>query len=81
MINRSYYKIYVSLKLFKLFKIYNIRKSLNGLEDVIKDTFVRHKVSVEIWIQYIKAVIIFYLMIHLFACSWIFVGALEDEWM
>ena len=56
MIHSSYYRLYVSFKLFKLLKLINVVSSLTYIYDLIKDVFVRHKVSVEIAIQYIKSV-------------------------
>ena len=55
---------------------------LNYLSEILKNQiFVRQKVTIENTMAYVRSIFEFGIMIHLFSCLWIFIGALNDEWM
>ena len=54
-----------------------ISQSLNFIEDILKDYFVRDKVTVQNLMGYIRVTGEFALLIHFFACLWLSVGALH----
>ena len=47
----------------------------------MKNIFVTSKITIDNTTTYIKSVSIFLVILHIFACSWIWIGFFEDEWM
>ena len=72
----------MAFKLFKLFMLSRISGLLDYLSEILKNQiFVRQKVTIENTMAYVRSIFEFGIMIHLFSCLWIFIGALNDEWM
>lgn len=58
-----------------------INQSVTFIEETIKSIFVRQKITVQNVIGQLRAASEFAIMIHFFACLWIYIGALDDSWM
>jgi len=67
--------------LFKLIILFQIGNQWSFVEDIVKEYFVTSKLTIENTINYFGAVVSFLVMLHVFACTWIWIGALEDQWM
>jgi len=67
--------------LFKLIILFQIGNQWSFVEDIVKEYFVTSKLTIENTINYFGAVVAFLVMLHVFACTWIWIGALEDQWM
>ena len=81
-ISSGWYRTYLAFKLFKLFMLSRISGLLDYLSEILKNQiFVRQKVTIENTMAYVRSIFEFGIMIHLFSCLWIFIGALNDEWM
>lgn len=65
----------VFFKVFKLLMLSRISQSITFIEDSIKDVFVRKKLQVENVIGQLRAASEFAIMIHFFACLWVYIGA------
>ena len=75
------YHVFVFFKLFKLLMISRINRSINLIQDQLKEVFVQNKITVENMFGYMKAAFTFLILIHFFACVWLFTGAIDGEWM
>ena len=51
------------------------------IEEISKNIFVRDIIEINNVINYTKAAGSFAIMIHIFACSWIYIGAIPEQWM
>jgi len=50
-------------------------------EQLLKDIFVQNTFVVETIMGYVQAAAEFVLLIHIFACGWLWVGNLEGQWL
>ena len=82
-IHNNWYASYVFFKLFKLLMLARISALLSFAERELKaiDYFLRDKITIENMFGYIRAAGEFFIMIHFFACLWLYVGFLKFEWM
>ena len=80
-IESNVYNVFVFFKLFKLLMISRINRSINLIQDQLKEIFVQDKITVENMFGYMKAAFTFLILIHFFACVWLYTGAIEGEWM
>ena len=58
-----------------------ISKQWQLIQDVLKEYYVSSKLTIENTTNFFNAMFAFLVMLHVFACAWIWVGALEDQWM
>ena len=58
-----------------------ISLALTYIEEILKDILVYRKVTLENVTGYIRSCGAFGILIHMFACAWLYVGAIDDEWM
>ena len=59
-----------------------ISSALKYVEELLKNNvFVRQKVTIENMMEYVRSIFEFGIMIHISTCMWIFIGALDDQWM
>lgn len=75
------YIVLIMFKLFKILMLSRISLQLNYAADLMKERFGTKKVLVENLMGYIRAAGSFLIMIHIFSCLWIYVGALDGQWM
>ena len=78
-IDSTAYTVFVFFKLFKLLMLSRISLALTYIEELLKDIFVYRKVTLENVTGYIRSCGAFGVLIHMFACAWLFVGA--NDWM
>ena len=81
MIENSTYQVYMAFKLLKITKLATINQSSFYIEEYLTEIYITRRIVLEVTLQYIRAFFQFVLLIHLFACAWIFVGSEEYEWM
>ena len=80
-IHSNQYITYVWFKIFKILMLARIFQLLNFVEILLNSFFESKIVTINNLVNYIKACLAFAVMIHIFACAWIYVGALEHQWM
>lgn len=80
-IESNVYIVFIFFKLFKLLMLSRISQSLSYVGDLLSDRFVTKKIKVENIMGYVRAAGSFSIMIHIFSCAWIYIGALDDQWM
>lgn len=80
-IESQVYTVFIFFKLFKILMLSRISQSLSYFADLLKDRFPEKKTVVENLMGYIRAAGSFLIMIHIFACIWIYIGAMDDQWM
>lgn len=82
-IHTLHYQIFMAFKLFKIVMLVEISNQWQLIEDVLKEYFVTSKLTIENTTNFLKAVFAFLAMLHVFACAWIWIGALSggDQWM
>ena len=80
-IESNVYIVFIFFKLFKLLMLSRISQSLSYVGDLLSDRFVTKKIKVENIMGYVRAAGSFCIMIHIFSCAWIYIGALDDQWM
>ena len=76
-IENTVYMVFVFFKLFKILMLSRISQSLSYVGDLVKERFVTKKINVENTMGYIRAAGSFMIMIHIFSCAWIFIGAID----
>lgn len=74
------YQLFWAFKLFKFLMLARIMQSLMFVENLLKETYVEHTFTVENFMGYVRAAGEFIVMIHIFSCTWLFVGQLPDQW-
>ena len=77
-IHNSYYKTFMGFKLFKIFMLVEISKQWQLIQDVFNEYYVTSKLTIENMTSFINALFAFLVMLHVFTCAWIWVGALND---
>lgn len=82
-IHTLHYQLFMAFKLFKIVMLVEISNQWQLIEDVLKEYFVTSKLTIENTTNFLKAVFAFLAMLHVFACAWIWIGALsgENQWM
>ena len=81
-INSNTYKLFVTFKLFKLLMLSRISQSLYLIEDLLKNVFfLRLSLQIQIFMAYLRASFNFAILVHLFACLWIYIGFVDGQWM
>ena len=80
-IHNKTFEIFVIFKIFKILMLSRISESLTFFEEKTKDIFMQDKIRVENLFGYLRAAGEFLIMIHIFACLWLYIGALEGQWM
>ena len=73
--------MFIFFKLFKILMLSRISQSFTFVGDLLSERFMTKKVQVENAIGFIRAAGSFCIMIHVFSCAWIYVGALDNQWM
>jgi hypothetical protein len=58
-----------------------IVQALKLMEEKLKDIFIQNQVRVENAFGKLRATGEFLVMIHIFACIWLYVGAMDGQWM
>ena len=53
-----------------------ITQSVTFIEQLLKERFVEHSFTVENALGYVRAASAFIIMVHFFACAWLFIGQL-----
>lgn len=80
-IHTHQYYLFVFFKLFKFLMLPRLMQSLNFLEAILKQAFVKDTFVVQLIMSYTKAGAAFILMVHISTCAWLWVGNIPDEWM
>ena len=57
-----------------------IMQSLDFVESLMKERYVENSFTVENIMGYVRAAGEFVVMIHIFSCTWLFVGQLQWQW-
>ena len=55
-----------------------ISKQWLQIEEVLEEYYVTSKLTIENTTNFVNAVFAFLVLLHVFACAWIWVGALDD---